>query len=191
MKPVWKFNLALWVLLVVLGLGQKSWAFSTGAPICEVNSLPVVQMSSALASPPPTGWSLNFDTDSYLPGEPVIINVTNTDPLRQVRGVLIWAKLNAVAGAGRFELPDNNQFQYVPAAANCGEWALTHVDAGPKDQSSLVFEWYPPDQGSVILRAFVVEDCEGDCRSYQALTPIRSLASELVFSDAFETAGEL
>lgn len=166
------------------------WAFSTGAPVCEVNGLPVVQMSPSLASPPPTGWSLNFDTDYYLPGTPVIINVSNTDPLRRVRGVLIWAKLNAVAGGGRFELPDNNQFQYVPAAADCGEWAVTHVDADAKDQSTLVFAWYPPEQGSVILRAFVVEDCEGDCRSYQALTPITSLSSELLLQDSFETASD-
>lgn len=171
-------------------LAAKSWAFSTGAPVCEVSGLPVVQMSTSLASPPPTGWSLNFDADYYLPGAPVIVNVSNIDPLRRVRGVLIWAKLNAVSGAGRFELPDNNLFQFVPAASDCGEWALTHVDADPKDQSSLVFAWYPPEQGSVILRAFVVEDCEGDCRSYQALTPITSLSSELLLQASFEASPE-
>ena len=73
-------------------------AFSLGAPICEVNTLPLVEMSSTLASPPPSGWVLQSRA-WYQPGQPQILRIRNSvDAQRRVRGVLIWAKTGQFTG---------------------------------------------------------------------------------------------
>lgn len=161
-------------------------AFSLGAPICEVNTLPLVEMSSTLASPPPTGWVLQSRA-WYQPGQPQTLRVRNSvDALKKVRGVLIWAKASQFTGAGSFAV--GPMFQYIPAPAVCGEWALSHNSPTPKTQVELEFTWTAPESGTPILRAFVIEDCglaSGDCRSSQALTPVKALY-EAVFVDGLE-----
>lgn len=161
-------------------------AFSLGAPICEVNTLPLVEMSSTLASPPPTGWVLQTRA-WYQPGQPQTLRVRNSvDAQRRVRGVLIWAKTGQFTGAGSFAV--GPLYQHIPAPAVCGEWALSHNSPTSKTQAELEFTWTAPESGTPILRAFLIEDCglaSGDCRSYQALTPVRALY-EAVFVDGLE-----
>lgn len=163
-------------------------AFSLGAPICEVNTLPLVEMSSTLASPPPTGWVLQ-SRPWYQPGQPQTLRIRNTvDAQRRVRGVLIWAKASQFTGAGSFT--PGPLYQYIPAPAECGQWAISHNSATPKIQSELEFTWTAPESGTPILRAFLIEDCglaSGNCRSHQALTPVRALY-EAVFVDGLEEA---
>lgn len=161
-------------------------AFSLGAPICEVNTLPLVEMSSTLASPPPTGWVLQ-SRPYYQPGQPQTLRISNrVDALKRVRGVLIWAKAGQFTGAGSFAV--GPLYQHIPAPAVCGQWALSHNSATPKTQAELEFTWTAPESGTPILRAFLIEDCglaSGDCRSYQALTPVKALY-EAVFVDGME-----
>lgn len=161
-------------------------AFSLGAPICEVNTLPLIEMSSTLASPPPAGWVLET-RPYYQPGQVQTLRVRNTvDPLRQARGILIWAKLGPFTGAGSFAT--GPLYQYIPAPAVCGEWALSHNSGTPKTQSELVFPWTAPEAGTPILRAFIIEECglgTGACRSYQALTPLKALY-EAIHVDGLE-----
>ncbi len=161
-------------------------ALSLGAPICEVNTLPLVEMSSTLASPPPSGWLLQSRA-WYQPGQPQTLLIRNSvDALKRVRGVLIWAKASQFSGAGSFAL--GPLYQYIPAPAECGQWAISHNSATPKIQSELEFTWTAPESGTPILRAFLIEDCglaSGDCRSYQALTPVKALY-EAVFVDGLE-----
>ncbi len=177
--------LAAWALLV----HASASAFSQGSPICQVNSLPLLQMASALSSPPPTGWVLEAESTRYAPGTASVLRISNADPLVRAKGILLWSLTGPGQGAGRFELPTSGDFQYVPAPAQCGEWAITHTEATAKDQSELIFLWQPPASGSVIIRAFIIEDC-GDtrsCRAHQALTPILGLSPSLIlFSDGFE-----
>lgn len=179
-----------WWSAFALALGMFPGAghgFSLGAPICEVNTLPLVEMSPTLASPPPSGWSLAIDRPYFSPGTPLRVRVRHDNPLKQARGVLIWAKRSQFQGAGRFELPSSGAFQYIPAPAACGEWALSHVDATPKSLDELQFDWIPGSTPA-ILRAFVIEECflpSGGCRGHQALTPIVFL-EEGVHVDGFE-----
>ncbi len=108
------------------------------------------------------------------------------DALKRVRGVLIWAKASQFTGAGSFAV--GPLYQYIPAPAVCGEWALSHNSATPKTQAELEFTWTAPESGTPILRAFLIEDCglaSGDCRSHQALTPVKVLY-EAVFVDGLE-----
>ena len=172
----------------VAAFSSPASAFSLGAPICEVNTLPLVEMSSTLASPPPTGWVLQSRA-WYQPGQPQILRVRNSvDAQRRVRGVLIWAKASQFIGAGSFAV--GPLYQYIPAPAVCGQWALSHNSATPKTQDELEFTWTAPESGTPILRAFLIEDCglaSGDCRSYQALTPVKALY-EAVFVDGLEEA---
>lgn len=163
-------------------------AFSLGSPICEVNSLPLVEMSPTLADPPPTGWSIEV-RPWYVPGQSQSVRIRNLDPAREVRGVLLWAKSGPSTGAGSFALDRAGRYQHIPAPAPCGQWALSHTSAAVKSQSDLVFDWTPPASGgTVILRAFLIEDCgqpSGGCRSHQALTPVTVLV-EALFVDGFE-----
>jgi hypothetical protein len=160
--------------------------FSLGSPICEVNGLPLVEMSPTLANPPPTGWSLRHPT-RYTPGRILEISLVNGDPLRRARGVLIWSKSGPNTGSGSFAVPGNERWQHVPAPAECGTWALTHTDAVPKTQAELRFLWAGSEAAGVILRAFVIEDCAtpSGCRDQQALTPI-SFMAPILFGDGFE-----
>jgi len=173
------------LLLIIATIPGISHAFSLGAPICEVNGLPLVEMSPTLANPAPSGWSLRHPA-RFTPGRLLEIAVVNPDSNRRARGVLIWSKSGPNSGSGSFSVPGNGRWQHVPAPAECGTWALTHVDAQAKSQQELRFLW-SGDSASVILRAFVIEDCSnpGGCRDQQALTPI-SFMAPVMFEDGFE-----
>lgn len=175
--------------LLTLLYGPLALAFSQGSPICEVNGLPLVEMSPTLANPAPAGWVLEA-AERYLPGRPLGLRLRNTlDPERRARGVLLWAKSGPISGSGSFTLPGDGRWQYVPAPANCGTWALSHADAQPKNQTELYFEWTSGDPAlPTLLRAFIVEDCgaPGGCRDQQALTPIL-VTQPGFFFDGFET----
>ncbi len=173
--------------LGVAAFATSAAAFSLGAPICEVDSLPVLEMSPTLADPAPSGWRLDIARDAYLPARPLRVRVANADPGKRARGVLLWAKTGPFTGAGQF-LVDSDLFQYIPAPADCGLWAVTHTSAVPKPLEDLAFWWVPPDAGTVLMRAFVIEECgaeSGGCRDQQALTPLRALVPKLFF-DGFE-----
>lgn len=161
-------------------------AFSQGAPICEVNTLPLIEMSPTLANPAPEGWTLVVP-ERFALGRPLLIQLRNADPTRRARGVLLWAKSGPATGAGSFALPGNGRWQHIPAPANCGLWAISHTDNQPKLQSELSFEWVSVEYSSAILRAFVIEDCSAPqgCRDQQALTPI-TLVQPALFFDGFE-----
>lgn len=179
--------------ILLTGLGLLTFAstpvraFSQGSPICEVNTLPLVEMSPTLADPPPQGWVLQGPM-RFVPGSPITIRIAHPDPTRRVRGVLLWARSGPFQGAGRFEVGDGSRWQYIPAPADCGEWAVSHVDAQPKPQSTLSFQWRADASLPTILRAFLVEDCSAPegCRDQQALTPVLQLQPAL-FVDGFET----
>lgn len=162
-------------------------AFSQGSPICEVQQLPLVEMSPTLAQPPPSGWRLESDRSAYTPGNRVRVRIVNTSP-KAVRGVLLWARQSPQSGSGEFLIAPEAPWQFVPAPATCQAWALTHRNAQPKAQSELVFDWKAGDAPQTLIRAFLVEDCgDTDCRAYQALTSIIVLERALQI-DGFETA---
>lgn len=165
-------------------------AFSQGSPICEVNGLPLVEMSPTLANPPPQGWALDVPT-RFIPGQPLHVRVRHPDPQRRARGVLIWAKAGANLGAGSFAVPGNGRWAHIPAPAECGTWALSHTDNLPKPLAELSFQWTGSGSQGVILRAFIIEDCSNPagCRDQQALTPIVFMEAGL-FADGFEPPAE-
>jgi hypothetical protein len=80
------------------------------------------------------------------------------------------------SSAGRFALDRAGLYQHIPAPAQGGQWALSQTSTAVKSQPDLVFDWTPPASGgTVILRAFLIEDCgqpAGGCRSHQALSPV-------------------
>lgn len=159
-------------------------AFSQGAPICEVNALPLQEMSSTLASPAPQGWSLQASRNSYMANRPLQLRVQHPDVAKRARGVLLWAKSGQFSGAGQF-LVDTDLFEYIPLPAECGLWAISHTSAAPKPLDQLAFWWMGPEVGVVVLRAFIVEDCDAPegCRDQQALTPLLILEPKLFFDD--------
>jgi hypothetical protein len=173
--------------LLATGAGTAS-AFSQGAPVCEVNSLPLVEMSPTLASPAPSGWALAASTATYVPGRALRVHILQPDSAKRARGVLLFAKSGPSSGVGNFALP-SGLYQYIPAPAECGEWALSHTSATPKSVDELQWDYsIPAAAGTVILRAFLIEDCGlagGACRDQQALTPVLVLY-EAIQVDGFE-----
>jgi hypothetical protein len=174
----------LWISL----LPGLACANSQGSPICEVNTLPLIEMSPTLANPAPQGWTL-IAPARFFPGRAVELRLAHPDPQRRARGVLIWAKAGQFEGAGSFALPANGRWAYIPAPALCGTWAISHTDNQPKSLDALVFQWTGSGAQGVILRAFIIEDCShpAGCRDQQALTPIVFLEAGL-FADGFEDA---
>lgn len=171
-----------------LTLPQGALAFSQGSPICEVLQLPLVEMSPTLSQPPPTGWLLRSESPVYFPEEALRIRISHSNPTRAVRGVLIWARQGPAAGSGSFVLKDASLWQYIPAPADCGQWAVSHRNAEAKSQAELVFDWRPSNAPNSILRAFLIEDCpQSDCRAWQALTNLLILEGG-VFRSGFEAA---
>jgi hypothetical protein len=187
------------VLGLLLGLGPAAplLGFSSGSTVCEVDALPFAPMASVLRQPPPAGWRVVADADSWHPGAIRLLRLQHPDPARRVRGVLLWVKgspFGNPTGAGRFlDLAVGDQYQFVNASppTDCGEWSLTHRDAQPKAQAALRFAWQAPEQpgwGSLVVRAFVIEDCDplpGLCRDAQALTGFLPLR-EVLFAAGFE-----
>jgi len=175
-------------LSLLFAIPNAALAFSAGAPICEVNTLPLLDMSPTLAVPAPTGWYLESDRLTYQADRSLELRIRNANGSKQVRGVLLFAKSGPNSGAGRFTLPISGAFQYIPKAQECGEWAISHTSASPKPQTQLQFNWSAPPSGTVIVRAFLIEDCpqpSGGCRDQQALTPVLIL-QEALFVDGFE-----
>ena len=183
------------MLLVVVSMAMApgvARAFSFASPICEVAQLPLLEMSSTLSNPPPSGWTVNASQPAFEAGGTLTLQVRNIDPQRRARGIVIWTKSGSTTGFGRFAIPANDLFQYVPPPAFCQQWSLTHTNGLPKDQADLRFAWTAPLEspaGAVIARAFIIEDCVPDpkagCRSYQAITPFL-LMPEAMFLDGFE-----
>lgn len=170
-------------LLLVAGSAN---GFSAGSPICEVHSLPLVEMSPTLADPPPAGWYLEASRLVFYPNRPLAIRLRHPDPTKAVRGVLLWAKAGPALGAGHFDLPANGRWQYMPGSSNCSTWAISHADGLRKEQALLHWTWRPGQDLAAVLRAFLIEDCPqppGGCRDQQGLSPILVLERGIFASD--------
>jgi hypothetical protein len=177
-------------LLFSIVLQQTANAHSFGSPRCEITSLPVTEMSASVANPAPTGWQINSTGAHAWPGRAMTLRVTNTDPAKQARGVLVWARRNGSSPSGSFQPDAAGLFQWIPTAlGNCGEASISHTGRQPKNQAQLTFEWTPDAVGTSIVRAFIIEDCgapETDCRAWQALTPVHVIPGA-VFVDGLES----
>ena len=184
----WQKIAGLVAALAFLLVGSEmALGFAAGAPICEVSTLPLQEMSPVLADPPPSGWTLRSGRAAHVSGQPLRLRIQHDDPSKRLRGVLVWAKAGPSTGAGQFLLPAGGLYQFIPAPAQCGEWAFSHTSPAPKSQPELTFLWMPPSGGTAILRAFLIEDCgqpEG-CRAWQALTPVLVMP-EAIFIGDFE-----
>lgn len=181
--------------LLLAVVHPPAFGFSSGSPVCEVNALPFVPMSPVLIEPPPEGWRVVVDDPRFHEGRVTTVRLVNPDPSKRARGVLLFAKSGPLTGAGRFLLPSPSPlFGFIPfvPGSDCGEWAVTHLDAVPKTQAQIVFHWRPEPMPAtlVAMRAFLIEDCQpapGGCRGAQALTDVAGLVPTLFFDD-FEEA---
>ena len=184
----WTIRFHTWNFAVLMTLSTALQANSSGSPVCSVPLIPFPPMSSTLSSPAPTGWTLVSDARFYQPGAAVQLRIVNTDVLKNVKGVLLWAQFDDfTTPAGSFLIGPGTPWKYVSPSpsAQCLQGSVTHDNPTPKPQSDLVFSWTPPETGKVYLQAFVIEDCAGNCRSNQALTQTLELF-EAILINGFE-----
>ena len=177
-----------WNFAALLLFSGALHANSSGSPVCSVPLIPFSPMSSTLSTPAPTGWTLLSDARFYQPGAPIQLRIANTDALKNVKGVLIWAQFNDFATpAGSFLIGPGTPWKYVSPSpgTQCLQGSVTHDNPTAKPQSELVFNWTPPERGKVFLQAFIIEDCTGNCRSNQALTQTLELF-EAISINGFE-----
>ncbi len=181
-------RLHTWNFALLIALSGALHANSSGSPVCSVPLIPFSPMSSTLSTPAPTGWALLSDARFYQPGVPIQLRIVNSDVLKNVKGVLLWAQLDDFATpAGSFLIGPGTPWKYVSPSpsAQCLQGSVTHDNPTPKPQSDLVFNWTPPDTGKVFLQAFIIEDCTGNCRANQALTQTLELF-EAISINGFE-----
>lgn len=181
-------RLHAWSVPLLMLFSGALHANSSGSPVCSVPLIPFQPMASTLSTPAPAGWALRSDARFYQPGTSVQLRIVNTDVLKNVKGVLIWAQFDDFATpAGSFLIGPGTPWKYVSPSpsAQCLQGSVTHDNPTPKPQSELVFNWTPPEAGKVYLQAFIIEDCTGNCRSNQALTQTLELF-EAISINGFE-----
>jgi hypothetical protein len=171
-------------LLLVLSLPANR----LGSPVCEVNQLPLVPMSSTLSSPPPAGWQLKSNRSVTSSGAGLRFTISHPDPNQRLRGILLWVKRgDGTGGVGSFAT--SADYQHIPAPANCEQWALSHNNNTARSWQNLSFNWTAPAnlaEGTLIARAFIIEDCnQPSCRSFQALTNVVEIDGA-VFANGYE-----
>jgi Reeler domain len=173
---------------------QVALANGTGSPVCNVPFLPLSPMSSVLINPAPSGWRIDAGDSLYSPGQSITWSISNVDPLKKVRGVLMWAQYEDLSPAGSFLIGPGTLWRYVAPSpsAQCEQGSITHSNKFPKLQSALQFTWTAPVNpiASIIkVQAFLIEDCGADlnvnCRGAQALTQELRL-QEGIFRSSFE-----
>ena len=64
-------------ILIAASLAEAAGAHSFGSPRCEINSLPVTEMSATLADPAPSGWQISNPEGAAWPGRAMTIRVTH------------------------------------------------------------------------------------------------------------------
>ena len=183
-----KRHFRIGTLFVLSTVSSALDANSSGSPVCSVPLIPFPPMSTTLANPAPSGWSLLINARFYQPGTPIQLRLVNTDVLKNVKGVLLWAQFDDfTTPAGSFLIGPGTPWKYVSPSpsAQCLQGSVTHDNPTPKPQSELVFNWTPPETGKVYLQAFIIEDCTGNCRSNQALTQTLELF-EAISINGFE-----
>jgi Reeler domain len=177
-----------------IAFAQFTWANGTGSPICSVPFLPLPQMSSVLTNPAPNGWRIDATDSLYAPGQSITWTISNTDPLKKLRGVLMWAQYEDQAPAGSFLIGPGTLWRYVAPSpeAQCEQGSITHSNKFPKLQSDLQFTWTAPVNpvsSRIKVQAFLIEDCGANlnvnCRGAQALTQ-EILLQEGIFRSGFE-----
>ena len=173
---------------LVMALSSALHANSSGSPVCSVPLIPFPPMASTLSTPAPTGWTLLSSARFYQPGASLQLRIANSDVLKNVKGVLLWAQFDDFATpAGSFLIGPGTPWKYVSPSpsAQCLQGSVTHDNPAVKTQSELVFDWTAPASGKVYLQAFLIEDCTGNCRSNQALTQTLELF-EAISINGFE-----
>jgi hypothetical protein len=194
MKPNPLSVIAKTLLLLLAATPDAVFANGTGSPICNVPSLPLVPMSSALINPAPSGWRIDATDALISPAQNITWNIVNTDPLKKVRGVLMWAQFEDGSNAGSFLIGPGTLWGYVSPSptAQCGQASITHQNKFPKLQSDLQFTWAAPaslTNAAIKVQAFIIEDCGANlnvnCRGAQALTQ-EIVLREGIFRSSFE-----
>jgi hypothetical protein len=150
-------------VLLGLLLPTDAVAFSSGSPVCQVTASDMSGAEGTPAVASPNGWSITVAT-GYNAGVPLNVGISNTNPGKQFRGILLWATNSAGTRVGSWTAPSGYQL-----ASGCASTSLTHASSTAKAQRSFSFSPPPAGSGTLTFRAVLTEECGApSCRTTYA-----------------------
>ncbi len=156
-------RLTLVAFAAVLGLYRESFAFSSGAPGCNVTAATMSGAEGPAIVPSPGNWSLTAPL-TYTSGVALTVAIANTNPGKQFRGILLWATNTAGNPVGAWTIPSG-----YAAVAGCSGASLTHTSGVAKSLRGFTFTPPVAGTGTITFRAVVTEECGvASCRTSYA-----------------------
>ncbi len=137
--------------LLIAGMSN---AFSTGAPVCAVDTATMNANMGVRIGTNPMGWALDASAVTYSPGGSAFgVRLTNVTPSVQYKGILLWATDSAGNQVGTWASAGGS------FKTSCNGQSLTHTSSQLKASPSPFFQLSLPItvRGAVTIRAFVVE----------------------------------
>jgi len=156
-------RLTLLAIAAMFGMCAKSAAFSSGAPGCNVTVSAMMGAEGAPIVPSPGNWSLTAPL-AYTSGVALTVAISNTNPAKQFRGILLWATNAAGNPVGVWTIPSG-----YAAVTGCSGASLTHTSNVAKNLRGFTFSPPVAGTGTITFRAVVTEECGvASCRTSYA-----------------------
>jgi Reeler domain len=161
---------ALGVLLASLDVK----AFSSGAPVCTIDTDVMNDQMGPRIGLNPNGWVIRTQTATYSPGQATFdVYIDRLQPVPPpdppvvyvFKGLLLWATDASGAQVGTWAIPPPG-FRYVDddeaevVELNCYRQSITHTSSNEKNAPTLDFKLVLPItvRGEITIRAFVVQN---------------------------------
>ena len=134
----------------------------TGAPVCSMTRDLMSKRMGYTELDSPNGWSLVVP-EKYEIGKNLEVTVKHPSADKRYRGILIWASDSNGNPVGKFKLVSHHKHPLDTC-----ENALTHKSPRPKKPETFKLRIDDTSvKGTVVVEAFVVEDCGEDlCVNY-------------------------
>jgi hypothetical protein len=128
-------------------------AFSSGAPVCAIDTAEMNANMGVRSGVNPNNWSIATQTATYFPGQATFdVQIVNAN-FATFKGLLLWATDASGAQVGTWQEP------VAGFKLTCEGQSITHANASVKDPPGLTFKLVLPIsvRGQITINAFVVQ----------------------------------
>jgi hypothetical protein len=139
--------------LVLLSASFDVSAFSSGAPVCTIDTATMNANMGIRSGTNPNGWSIRTQSPTYFPGQATFdVQIVHAN-FATFKGLLLWATDASGTQVGTWQTPASD------FKRTCDDQSITHVDNFLKDSPSLPFKLVLPIsvRGEITIHAFVVQ----------------------------------